>query len=338
MNRALLAELQRRSAYPSVTLLLPTAPADPMRDADVRRLESLIGDAARRLDGDVDSAVAEAVVARLRSLVEEAALQPATRAVALCASPDYHAVVHLGRDVKPRVVVDDTFATRDMVADLNRTAMYRVVTVSDRKARLLVGDRARLAEARDDRWPVVRDELDSPVTWMRQMTLAIEEECAQERLPTILVGVARTVREVQRALDLDPIAVVTGGHDRTGWADLHRIVWPIVVDWMRQDADRALERLDEARSARRFAGGIDEIWSLAHDGRVQLLVVEEDFDLPARLEDGRLVPADDREAPDVIDDAVDELIEAVLRRGGEAVLVPSPVLAEHDRVAAVLRY
>lgn len=338
MNRALLAQLQRLSAYPSVTVLAPTTAADPMRDEDVKRLLALVADADRRLVGDVDDDIRLAVVDRLRALVDEAALQPATRAVALCASPEHHAVVHLGRDVRPRVVVDDTFATRDMVADLNRTAVFRVLTVSDRKARLFVGDRARLAEVRDDRWPLVRDELDTPTGWVRAMIDAISEECGDQELPTVLAGVHRTVRAVRPRLPIEPIAVLGGGHDRTGWAELHRLVWPVVVDWMRRDGDRAMAQLDAARGARRFAGGIDEVWSLAADGRVQLLVVEEDYDLAASIEDGQITPATDPEAPGVVDDLVDELIEAVLRHGGEAVMVPSGTLAAHDRVAAALRY
>ena len=338
MNHALLAELQRLSAYPSVTVLMNTTPADPMRDDDVRRLESLIGDAERRLMGDEEATERDTVVIALRSLLLEAAMQPATRAVALCASPAYRAVVRLGREVRDRIVVDDTFATRDMVADANRTAVFRVVTVSDHKARVLIGDRNRLAELRDDRWPLVRDESDSPTTWQRNMTEAIDAECIGHDVPTIVAGVARTLREVRRSIQCTPIATITGGHDRTGWADLHRLVWPLIVDWMRQDGERAMQRLEDARGARRFAGGIDEVWSLAHDGRVQLLVVEEGYDVPARLDAGRLVPTSDALAPGVIDDAVDELIEAVLLRGGEAVIVPSDTLADHERVAAVLRY
>jgi hypothetical protein len=338
MNHALLAELQRLSAYPSVTVLLNTTPADPMRDDDVRRLDSLISDAERRLADDRDAVDRDRVVASLRALLLEAALQPATRAVALCASPDYRAVVRLGREVRDRVVVDDTFATRDMVADLNRTAVFRVITVSDRKARVLIGDRNRLAELRDDRWPLVRDEEESPTAWQRTMTDALEAECLGHDIPTVLAGVARTMRDVQRSIQRTPIATITGGHDRTGWAELHRLAWPLVVDWMRQDGQRAMQRLEDARGARRFAGGLDEVWSLAHDGRVQLLVVEEGYDVPARLDDGRLVPTSDALGPGVIDDAVDELIEAVLLRGGEAVIVPSDTLADHDRVAAVLRY
>ena len=40
----------------------------------------------------------------------------------------------------------------------------------------------------------------------------------------------------------------------------------------------------------------------------------------------------------MIDDAVDELIEMVLRTGGDAVMVPDGELADHERLAAVLRY
>jgi hypothetical protein len=311
MNRALLAELQRLTAYPSVTLLLTTTPSDPMRDVDVRQLDAM---------------------------VVEATLQRSTRAVALCASPDHGAIVRLGREVRQRIVVDDTFATRDMVADLNRTAVFRVVTVSDRKVRVLHGDRNRLAELRDAQWPLVRDELESTNGWSRAMADAIATECADIAMPTIVAGVARTARDVVDAAKMTPIGTINGAHDRSGWAELHQHAWPLVVDWMRQDGERAMERLDEARGAQRFAGGIDEVWMLAHDGRVQLLVVEEGYDLPARLEDGRLIAADDREAPGVIDDAVDELIEAVLRMGGETVIVPTDTLADHARVAAVLRY
>lgn len=338
MNQALLAELQRLTAYPSVTLLMPTNPSDPMRDVDIRQLEALVEEADRRLRGDVSEPERSQVINRLRALVVEATMHRATRAIAICASPEYGAVVHLGRTVRQRVVVDNTFATRDMVADLNRTAAFRVVTVSDQKARLLVGDRHRLAEIRNAQWPMMRDELDSATTWHQAMVEEIETECRDHAVPVILAGVTRTVRKVTKALRLEPIATIAGAHDRTSWAELHQMAWPEVVDWMRSDGARAMSSLAEARSAKRFAGGLDEVWALAHDGRVQLLVVEDDYDVPARLQDGRIVRVDDREAPGVMDDAVDELIEAVMRNGGDAVIVPPESLAHHDHVAAVLRY
>ena len=54
--------------------------------------------------------------------------------------------------------------------------------------------------------------------------------------------------------------------------------------------------------------------------------------------DGDLItPADDVEHPDVIDDAVDEVIETVLRRGGWVALVQNGALSASDRIALTLR-
>jgi hypothetical protein len=114
----------------------------------------------------------------------------------------------------------------------------------------------------------------------------------------------------------------------------------VVCDWLRRQERDALERLERARSARRLATGLDEVWSLALEGRIEHLVVEEHFEVPARIgaDPHPLVRAADREAPDVVDDAVDELVEMVLVRGGRVTFVPDGLLDGHDHVAAALRY
>ena len=70
-----------------------------------------------------------------------------------------------------------------------------------------------------------------------------------------------------------------------------------------------------------------------------MLAVEEDFFYPARLApDGdSLIPADDVDHPDVIDDVVDELIEIVLGRGGWIALLPPGHLPEGTHLALTLR-
>ena len=100
-----------------------------------------------------------------------------------------------------------------------------------------------------------------------------------------------------------------------------------------------MQRLDDARSARRYAGGVDEVWALANDGRVEVVVVEDGYRMAVRIDEHRqLHPAEDREAPDVVDDIVDDTIELVLRTGGRAVIVGDGELEAHGRIAAVLRY
>jgi hypothetical protein len=66
------------------------------------------------------------------------------------------------------------------------------------------------------------------------------------------------------------------------------------------------------------------------------LFVEDGFAFPARISpvDHGLVPADNTTDPDVYDDAVDEIIEAVARTGGRTVFVPGGALSG-NRIAAI---
>jgi hypothetical protein len=339
MNRALLADLQQRRGYPCVTVLLTTHPGAALADGDELTARRLLVEADRRLTGDVADAERMRVVGALEDLLVERRDQPVSAALGLFASVDHAAAVVLGAPVVDRVVIDDTFATRDLVADLARTALFRVVTVSDRRVRLLVGDRGRLVEERTDRWPLERADDVTSVAWSRELASRLQAEVRERPMPTVLAGVEHTVRATV-GLDLvDAIGVVPGNHDRTGWADLHAAAWPLVATWLRADRREAMRLLDQARSERRFAGGIDEVWPLATTGRIDVLVVEEHYAVAARIAaHDQLEPADDPEAPDVVDDVVDDAIETVLRFGGRAVIVPDGDLDAHDRIAAVLRY
>jgi hypothetical protein len=340
MNSALLAELQRQSAYPSVTVLLNTSPGSVLSTAERVRAGQLLDTAAARLRGDVDDDVAADIMDQLRGLLDEQSGLAAGTALALCVSPAFAAAVRLGRTVTERVVIDDTFATRDLVADLNRTAEYRLLTISDRTVRSFVGDRQRLVEERDEHWPLRRLEEHSATGWTNAVSEALRTLHQQHPLPTVIAGVDRSVRRHTAALaPFHTIGFVPGNHDRTSWAELHNATWPVVTDWLRSDAADALQRLDVARSSRRYAGGVQEIWPLANDGRIDTLVVEDGHALPARItDDGQLDPSEEVTAPDVVDDIVDETIEAVLRHGGRVVVTEPGELAAHHHIAAVLRY
>ena len=338
MNRTVLAELQRLRCYPSITLLINTTPGSSLSSSEYDtaiRLAALVDD---RLEGDVSDTLRNSLVGRLTELISTHAGDKATTALAICVSPEHSSVVRLGRGVQERVNIDDTFATRDMVADLNRTAVYRVITVSERTTRLFVGDRQRLVEQRNDRWPMERQEEQTLASWTRDVAHHLRSEQSIHPLPTVLAGVQRTVRGVSPALR-DTIGAVAGNHDRTSASMLHSLAWPLVTDWLRNDGQRAMSQLDEAISTSRYAGGIGEIWPLAVEGRVATLIVETDFAMPARLDEhNQLHAADDPDHPEVYDDIVDEAIEAVLAHHGQAVMVPSGSLDRHDRIAAVLRY
>jgi hypothetical protein len=54
--------------------------------------------------------------------------------------------------------------------------------------------------------------------------------------------------------------------------------------------------------------------------------------------DGRLEPAGAIDAPEVLDDAVDALVDIVLKTGGDVMFVEPNALGIHGPVAMLLRY
>lgn len=343
MNQSLLRHLQSVQGFPCITLLHPTVPGQRMATDDIRGLLRLVDEAQDRLRGRVSDEEVEHYALRLEQLVARAASDVATEAVAICVSGSIDEVVRLGVPVRSRCVTDDTFATRDMVVDSKRTAVFRLFTVSEQRVRSFVGDRRRLVEERDGGWPVVRSEERTELQWAKAVTAAVERLQERDPLPVVLAGCVRSTRALLESTRLNCIDSIPGNHDRTSWAALHDLVWPLVDRWLRTDRDEALRRLERARSVRRFAGGIEEVWDLAREGRVELLVVEEQFEVRALVSAGRFERAEGESAAHVgevhvVDDAVDDLIETVLRHGGDAVIVPEGDLVEHGRLAAVLRY
>ena len=81
------------------------------------------------------------------------------------------------------------------------------------------------------------------------------------------------------------------------------------------------------------------VWLAARAERPEMLAVEEGLFYPARLSaDGDLLtPASDVDHPEVLDDAVDEVIETVLHRGGWIALVEDGALADWDRIVLTTR-
>ncbi len=336
MNRALLHQLQQMRSYPSITILLNTQPGSTFGPDETVRAQHLVTTARERLAELIDDAAP--LIDTISDLIDQCTGKRMTHAMAVCVSHEHQGTVLLGGSVEERVVIDDTFATRDLVADLNRTATYRVLTISDAVARSFAGDRQRLAEERSDEWPLRRDDDTSDTIWSQTVTAAATRLRSDYPVPIVTAGVRRSTQNILAALTLDVIGHVNGNHDRTNPGELHTLVWPIILDWKALQQTRALEELDNARSSKRYAAGVDEIWPLAADGRVEHLLVEEDFRLAARIDDNRHVHPTDDNHRDVTDDVVDELIEAVLRNGGRTTIVNPSALQDRGRIAAILRY
>ncbi len=364
MNTLDIALLQRVDAYPSVSLLLPV---DGDGVAQVKlRLRHLVDHAVGRLGQELDLDAVAAFADRLSDAVDTVEMLDGQQGVAIYVS-DRTTVVPLPVRVRERVVVDDTFATRDLVRAFQRSPRYRVVTLGPKVTRLFEGVGFDLREVRGGGFPlhgtssrvgtgtrsasrgrVSRDgRRDDPTATsidksVDELDDALSVYLHDDPLPLVVVGteprlaaVARRTRHRHKIA-----ATVRGATDFPVLTDLCVRVWPVVESMLQQETADAVAELEQAGGASRHVSGVAETWTLANQGRGDLLLVEEGFEYPARIDpnNGQVTGTADRDQPGVVDDLVDEIIEVVLAKRGRCHIVPDGSLARYDRIAMKVRY
>lgn len=360
MNRQDVRLLQQITGYPCVTITLPTHRTVPDNRQDPVRLKNLLKEATERLLGEFNKRDIEALLKRLENLASAVDFRNTLDGLALFVNQDFGRAFQLPFPIKERVVIGETFFARDLVYALNHSTRYWVLVLSEKPTRLYEGFNHELTEVEEGGFPMIhegpggeaplpggfgikksayRDE--KHLQFFRKVDDALKPFLANDPLPLIVVGVDRFLAFFNEVSDHTKavIGTVTGSHDKTSPHELSKLVQPLVDQHRDEKKQEALEQLERAVSERKFASTVGEVWRLSHEGRGDLLLVEEDFHFPGRLdENGALVPANDPSKPDAMEDAVDDIIETVLNKQGRVVFVENGKLEEHRHIAMVLRF
>ncbi|MFI7542796.1 hypothetical protein [Actinoplanes sp. NPDC049599] len=348
--------LQQVREYPAISILLATTPAAQLSRADALRLDALSAQAVDRVRAELQPAAAAPAVRRLHALVEQARHGPASQSLALYASAGTDALIRLPIVVRDRAVVDPTFATRDLVRSLHRTPRHLVLAINSGHARLFDAAGDTLLPTPSTAFPLTaarpdtrsRGRADRPtrpagddIDFYRRVDAALGTYLRLHPAPLVLVGSERVTAAFRRiSTNCTRLAgTVPGNLTHADLSQLTTRIRTVLDAYLHRRQQEALALIDQRAIAGRVASGMPAAWLAARTGRPEVLAVDESLFFPARLSDDgdTLIPADDVDHPDVIDDAVDELIELVLSRGGWIAFTDPGALDHHHGVALATR-
>lgn len=354
LSSANVARIQQVRGYPAVSILMSTGPTSI---GDRARLSRLVEIATARLLMEFSRPAVQPLLDELVGLAANLGVGPGRQGIALFAGPDYVATVGLPVVVRDRTVVDETFATRDLVHALLRSPHYGVLVLAN-VARLYAGVGAELTEVVDAGFPLLGtenfseparfgvDRSDTRDAGLRRHLRAVDSALTghlDTDRPLLVVGTGRRLslfRQHSRHRS-HLTETLPGNFELRSATELAHAIWPSVNRILDRHHQAAFAELDRAAGARRYAFGVQQAWTLANHGRGALIVVEENYAYPARIDphsNALAAAADDVAHPEVVDDVVDEIIEIVLAKGGRATIVPDGSLATRGRIAMALRY
>ena len=340
----------------AITIILNTHRTLPDNQKDPLLLKNMIKEAEIRLMAETNKQNAQVLIQRLRDLEETIDHRQNLESLILFVNENTAEYVRLPIAVEDRVIIDKTFATRDLIRAMHMEASYLVLVLSQQKARLIKASNDKVIQEFGDPFPIENNQMvnraelsnASRLTnliseFYNQVDKEVNHLRKENKLPVLICSETSQYHEYLKVADEKNSIYeqcLSGNHEN---AKAHHIVteaWEIVKKYVIERNNARKAELQKAISSGKFLSDTNEIWQGIQQGSVQTIFIEEGNFQPAKWIDGHItyVSPEMRNGKSVVDDIYDELIEANLRQGGDTVFLPKGELTDFNGFGAVTRY
>lgn len=355
MNEVL-KKIKEIRAEGCVTIILNTHRTRPDNEKDPLNLKNLVKEAEERLYKDYDKRFVWPLLEKLNKLSADIDHQQNLESLLLFVNKDTAEYTRLPLPVKDRVVIDTTFATRDMVRAMHEQAGYYVLVISRQNARLIEAFNDKVIKEIQGEFPIEntlystsKKELSTNKgtdnlieEFFNRVDKTVQETIKDNPLPIIL---ATETRNFDHYLKVTDNKQYITGHINKNRDDekAHHIVedaWEEVKKLFAEKRKAKVDTLHSAVKEVKLLTDLNGIWKALKEGRGDAIFVRKGYFQPAQITDQGIVVADsfEIEAKDVIDDLVDEMVEITLQYGGDAFFLEPELMKDFGNLVLITRY
>lgn len=178
--------------------------------------------------------------------------------------------------------------------------------------------------------------------YMVRIDQAAGKYMQEENLRFVLMGTEKKVAHyIKASKNADRlIGTINGNYDHLPAHELGKMAAQVVQDKLAEEREGAMDQLQNAIGQNLYVAGIQSVWQAAFEGRVRTMIVEKGYQCKAVLKENGYVLEPDAESDTdpVAEDAVDDLIEMVINKGGNVIFTEDGKLESHQQLAAITRY
>ena len=355
-----LNELKKIVSENCVSIILNTHRTAPDNQKDAILLKNLVKEAEDRLLKGEDKKKAKTIIETLEKLATSIDHSYNLESLVLFVNVDKGIAeyMRLPIAVVDRVIIGDTFATRDLLRAIHLNSSYYVLVLSQQKVRLIQALNDEVIKEFSDIFPIENKEF--------YTTSGAEASIASRQTQLIAEFFNRVDKEVNKVRNTNPLPVLIcteegNYHEYLKIADeknsifemylnrnrleekagaIVKDAWAMLKEHVVKRNDERKKELDKAVGTGRFLSDVNDIMRAINEGRVQTLFVEQGLFQPAVMENGfiNLLGEKDEKPKVMVDDIYNDMIEFNLNHGGEAVFLPKGSLDEFNGFGAITRY
>jgi len=371
MNYSEFAPLQKEKDKICISIIQPTHRLAPDRNVDAAELRKNTEQVKSLLSDNYSIEEYEPLLKRLDALVETIDFNHNMDGLGIFVSTAIQKIIQFNFPVKERVLIDDSFALKELIHLLNLSKEYYVLEINEHETRLFKGILDSIIELKDEYFPKQYEELyeyakptrgssfmgstnlkdfekDKSVMeeirmkgFLHDMDSSLKKYLEKDT-PLVLLGVEKELYYFKNVTDYkDNIALeIPGNYTHSTEDELSKLVHSELN--LRIDNDRLalVKVLEEKDGEGLTVAGIQDVWVAAQEGRGLKLLVEKDFSQMAYvINDTNSLSFSVPDAPHKpVADAVEAIIKTVLDKGGDIVIMENDWLKQYGRIALFTRY
>ncbi len=341
-----------------VSIILNTHRTKPENQKDSIVLKNLIREAEDRLLDSFDKRYVWPIIDKIKKMSDQINHNYNLDSLILFANEDIAEFVRLAIPVTNRVIIDRTFATRDLIRAVHEQVSYYALVISRQNARLIEAQNDLMVkEFKDDIWPVKntgtyttdRFKLSTAAgqdnmteEFFNQVDKLVNQSIKDNPLPVLIVTEERNYNHYLKIADHKERVL---GHLNKNRDDekAHHIIedaWVVVREvYVTQRRERIAE-LGKAISAGKLVSETNQIYEMVLQGRGKTLFIKKGTFMPALIKEGKIYPASNESINEegFIDDIIDEIIEINMKYGGDNIFIENNELDKYNGLALITRY
>jgi hypothetical protein len=365
-----LTELLANNTTPCISVIVPTHRTLPDRIQDETEINRMLIK-ARELTWHKfgKSEVSLALINDLFELSKQVNFVENEEGIGFFVAPGIARVVKFPFPVTERVVVGNNFEIRDLLYFSKAQTNYYLLLLSEKKLRLLKGIGHTLQQVEDENFPMdltddreyARPYLSSSNSYSLKSTENDQSVGEQQRLtanlkkadqllipylendvPLIVCGTTKSLSAFKNNTDhaKNIAGEINGSYVNGSPHQLEPVCAAIIKDHYVREEQKLIEQLNEALGQNGAVTGLEQVWKAARESRGRILLVEKGYSRPGFItaDGSKIFLRPPQSEHEIISDAVDDVIEEVLKKKGKVVITEDGHLEKFDGIALLLRY
>lgn len=347
--------------HPAVSVIMPFEPKMSAKTELQSQLKFVLDKVERELMKDYNDDLAGLVLRKLKEIIKNLNFNTYKKSIALFVSPVFEKVFYLDIEVQEKIIIDESFEIRDLIYAKKDMRRYMILVLSGKKSKAYLHYTSSLVKVKSnvpdhiaafennlpERTGNFSDPSQHKEVLLKKFLLESDHGLTYllkaYPVPVFVMGTTKVLgyfKELTRN-DKNILAYIEGSYEESTEEELAETLKPFLNNWKKMKAEGLRHEMEKAADDGMLATGIINVWNQVARHKGQLLIVEKNYLFTAwKSGNDEIIskPEEPYNKFSCIKDGVDDLIEKVLKDGGDVEFVDDGELKEYNHIALIQYY